>query len=133
RAPSFLTTRKRLAPAAANARAAHKRLTDAAKERREIRRAEARHDDLQPVMHEAGLSPGLARTTYAALFAAIEWRVDLRDLLGFPGLVGLRVLTLLDSRRPAEVDVERADAVAAVGVDLLERRQQLLLRRRPHV
>src|SRR2546429_8234504 len=61
----------------------------------------------------------------------VQWRVDFPDLLRLPRLVRLRLV--VEIGLAAEVEALEAEAVGAVGVDLLERRQQLLLGRRPRV
>src|SRR6266508_6545328 len=79
---------------------------------------------------EPGGSPSYEPDATRRLF--VEGRVDLRHFLGLAGLVRGRRLR---AGLAAEVQTERieVDAVAAVGVDLLQRRQQLLLGGRPHV
>src|SRR5438876_9521908 len=61
----------------------------------------------------------------------VEWRVDFRDLLRLARLVRLRLVVA--SGLAAEVEALEAESVGAVGVDLLERREQLLLGRGPRV
>src|SRR5204862_7704720 len=80
---------------------------------------------------KAGLSP--AFTPYLRDLFAVQRRIDLGHFSGFTGLV--RGAALVDARLAAEVEPQRleVEALAAVGVDLFQRRQQLLLRRRPHV
>src|SRR5438105_8819990 len=59
--------------------------------------------------------------------------VDLGDLLRLAGLVGLRLVVQVGLA--AEVDPEglEVETLAAVASDLLQRREQLLLRRGPRV
>src|SRR4051794_31003568 len=54
----------------------------------------------------------------------VERRVDLRNLRGLPRLV--RAPAVVDAGLAAERQVEVAEAVAAVGADLLQRREQCL-------
>src|SRR6266542_2667500 len=60
-----------------------------------------------------------------AVLALVERGVDLRDLLGLPGRVRLGLVVQI--RLAAEVEAERPEVdAAAVGADLLERREQRL-------
>src|SRR4029450_6463809 len=69
-----------------------------------------------------------------ALAVVVEGRVDLGDLLGLD-VTPARVTALLDGGLTTEVDPERIEVepVAATGIDLLERREQLLLGRGSHI
>src|SRR5579872_2599253 len=64
------------------------------------------------------------------LLRGIERCIDLRDLRRLDLLVRGAAVA---ARLAAEVEVQIREAVAAVRADLLERRQQLLLRLRPGV
>src|SRR5690242_14406551 len=70
-----------------------------------------------------------ARRTSRALL--VERGVDLGNFLGLARLVRLRLVVHV--RLAAEVEALEAEAVGAVGADLLERREQLLLGRRPRI
>src|SRR5205807_3992590 len=60
----------------------------------------------------------------------IQWSIDLGDLGRLDLLVGRAAVA---AGLAAEVEAEVDEAIAAVGADLLEGRQQLLLRLRPRV
>src|SRR2546423_5545505 len=84
------------------------------------------------ISREAGLCP--ASLTNALRLVFVERRIHFGDLLGLDVALA-RAATVLDPGLPAEIKAQRVevDPVAAVGVDLFERGEQLLLRLRPHV
>src|SRR5438477_5594810 len=78
-----------------------------------------------------GQTPGHVPVSDPSRLLVVERRVDFGDLFGLDVRAGLGTVAVRDV--VAEVEAEAGEALAAVGVDLLERREQLLLGLRARV